>query len=327
MTYDPKTYDWWRAQLRAQATRHMPDPLPEPELDVGVAYPGHYRKQDRSGAFVPVSVWRAPDGADETLARVGLTGKVVLADAQWCEDVFSWCCRKAISQKEFEQFRDTGLWSDSPPPKVEKPGSNLPENFRDALLERLIGEEAEAERFLKEPIRDQTTCDRAANWAARVLNDIEQPAEATRAKEKQPHLDEAKAVDDLWVPIRDRAKALKVRLKKATEDFLRGQKRKALEAAQAKNAETLQKAGVDPSTSGRQPYVERIGAKAGTIGARTSLRTYRSAVIENPAAFAAWLVENNNLDLLETMDKIANRMARVEAQAPGIRIITEERAA
>jgi hypothetical protein len=316
VTFNPKTYDWYKAQIL-----HQRDPAnnPEPELEVGVAYPGIYRWASRRG-LIPVSIWIS---GDDTIQRVGLNGKIGYADDIFCENIFSWCCRKAVTQKQLDEFSlNNGRWFDDPPPAIQPPGSNLPENFAEAIKIRLAGEEEEIDRFLREPIDSQEKADRAANWASRLIREVRDPVEDTRKKEKQPHMDEAKAVDDTYVPLRDKAKGLVDRLKQASQAFLESEQRR-LEALAKVEPET----GEARPEGSRRPYVERVSAKAGTVGSRLSLRTVRIGLIEDRLAFAAWLIEHNNIDMNEYLQQIANGFARAKTEVPGMKIVTEKKAA
>jgi hypothetical protein len=313
--FDPKTYDWWKAQVL-----HQRDPQnnPKPELEVGVAYPGIYRWNSRRG-LVPVRVWIS---GNDTIQSVGSALKAGYADETFCENIFSWCCRKAITQPQLDEFLISGRWFDDPPPAIQPPGSNLPENFAEAIKIRLAGEAEEIDRFLKEPIDSQEKADRAANWASRLIREVRDPVEDTRKKEKQPHMDEAKAVDDTYVPLRDKAKGLVDRLKQASQAFLEAEQRRL---------ETLAK--VEPETGearpegSRRPYVERISAKAGTVGSRLSLRTVRTAEITDMKLFASSLIELQNYDMVDALQAIADKFARSKSVIPGMKIITEKKAA
>jgi hypothetical protein len=311
MTFSHKTYDWWKAQVTHQRFPNHP----KPELEVGVAYPGVYRWRTRRG-FVPVHIWNSDDG---TLQRIG-DGRTKYVDDEFCENVFSWCCRNAITKEQLDQFLVNGYWYDEPAPVVAQPGSNLPDNFVEAMRLRLQGEKDEIERFLKEPVDNQERADKAANWAARLIREVRDPVEEMRVKEKQPHLDEARSVDQTYVPIRDLAASLVKRLKEAPEAWMREEKKRLAEQAPGMATAHI------VSASGRRPYVERVNAKAGTVGSRTSLREVRSGVVDNRMAFATWLVESGNLDYASCEQEIANKLARAKTTAPGMRIHTEEKA-
>jgi hypothetical protein len=189
---------------------------------------------------------------------------------------------------------------------------------------RLEGEKDEIERFLKDPVDNQERADKAANWAARLIREVRDPVEEMRVKEKQPHLDEARSVDQTYVPIRDLAASLVKQLKEAPEAWMREEKKRLAEEAAAR-AWTEADTKIE-TLSGRRPYVERVNAKAGTVGSRTSLREVRSGVVDDRMAFAAWLVESGNQDYAACEQDIANKLARAKATAPGMRIHIEEKA-
>lgn len=327
MSFNPKTYNWWRAQIASQL---KPNEFPPPVLEVGVAYPGHYRWATRNGVK-PVSVWVQDD---QTLYRIGTSGPVKYADDTFCENVFSWCCRKAITQEQLDNFSGTGRWFDEPPPVIERPGSNLPDNFIEAMRERLKGEIDEIKRFLAEPLTTQDQVDRASNWASRLIREIRDPVEENRKREKQPFLDEARSVDDMHVPIRDAANQWQERLKDATKEFLVAKKRAheeaqrvAMEAEKKRLAEAAERGeeAIPERISTRQPYQEKPKASAGTVGSRTSVREVRTGAIEDWAAFTKWLLDSKQQDFMASCQGIADRLARAKSEAPGMKIVITEK--
>jgi hypothetical protein len=293
----PHSYAYWLAATEGK---------PLPELEVGKIEYGFYRQQNRNGGFDAWAIWPGDDG------RIWATKNGVEVDIkredEFAERVFSWICRHPITEVQYREFRKTGRWHDEPPPKPI--GHNMgPEGSYEALREEYLGEKAEIEAWLKtDPIKDQGACDRAANWAARII-DLEKRAEAARVKEKEPHLSEARAVDDQWQPVVKGARVLKEMLKKAQEPFL-----KALADRRATEPQ--------PGARERSP-----GIKAGTVGSRTSLRTIRKGEITDAEAFAGYLIYVKHPDLMQCLQAIADRIAATKAAAPGMSIREDKRAA
>ncbi len=327
MPYDPRTFNFWQAQIAHQKDKS----IPEPELELNVAYPGNYRWPTKRGVKL-VLVRPGPDG--ETVYWIDGQGPKY-ADDTFCENIFSWCCRNAVTQAVVDEYTKTGRWPEDPPEPIERPGSNLPENFLEAMRERLKGEIDEIKMFLAEPLDTKEKVDRAANWAARLIREIRDPVELNRKREKQPHLDEARAVDDAHKPIHDAADQWARRLKDAQTNFLKAEKQRQIEEARKRAEEELARTAASAEMTGlsaeeaqqaasrRAPYVERPKASAGTVGSRTALREVRRAVIYDWAAFCEWAVKGS-VDFVEEVQKIADTLARQKIQAPGMKIEKDE---
>jgi hypothetical protein len=293
-------YAFWRSALEGK-------PI---ELTVGQAECGYYRHYTRHNGAQPVAVWR-DIGSGELFYSIGNNdGRP--ADEAFCHDVFSWCCKNPVHEDAYWKKIETGCWPDEPPEKA----SNLPIDERESLKAEINGEKDEVERWLKEigEVKTREQADRAGNWADR-LTALEKRAEDTRRKEKQPFLDEAKAVDDEWKPFVTTAQSLKQRLKAACAAFLK------TEAARVVQEH------VDTVARGEQPVERPKPVKAGSLGRPVSLRTVTTAVIEDPKALAIYLVEQNNRDMMELLQTLANRLVKAGATPPGCKKHTDQVAA
>ncbi|BAQ44005.1 hypothetical protein [Methylobacterium aquaticum] len=289
-----------------------------PELERGQAPCGWFRLQQRDGSFLPVALW--PAAGDVLWAQVGTKEPVCLrgpgvdagAEEAFCERVIAFCWRSPITEDLYWQVREGAPWPDLPPERAAT-YSNLPADPFEALRAEVEGEREEIERWLAaDPIKDQTACDRAANWSSR-LADLEKRAGGLRVEEKRPHDEAAKAVQAKWKPIEDLAAGLKRRLKDATLPFQQEQRRREAEAraAAAQAGEALRPA---------KP------AGAGTVGRKVSLRTsYRAEVTDYDAALAAL---KDSPEVREVIQKLADRVARNTGTAPaGCRLVPIQTAA
>ena len=294
-------YAWHRAALAGEIAT----------LDLGRVPCGFFRLRERDGAFVPVAIWEEPTGA--LWAKVGDREPECLEDREqeFSDRVFTHCWRQPVTEELYFAVCEGAPWPDLPPPR-EADYANLPSDPLEALRVELEGERIEAEAWLATgPIADQTGADRAANWALRFA-EIEKRATAGRRDEKIPHEQAAKAVDARWRPVQDTAAALKAKLKDAQTPFLIEKRRREAEA----------RAEAARAGEAMRPVAS---AAAGTAGRKTSLRTVRSAVIEDFDAALAALKDNPELRAL--VQTLADRVARAGGCPAGCRIATTDKAA
>jgi hypothetical protein len=304
----PHSYEYWLAATEGK---------PLPELELGRVEWGFFRQQNRNGGFDAWALWPGEDDSIRALKN-GEPVEVRRED-EFAERVFSWICKHPITEDQYRAFRQTGRWHDEPPPKAEAtaaPGSNMPVDPFEAMKLELEGEREEIERWLAtNPIKDQGSCDRAANWRNRVRNEIRKKADDIRKREKEPHLNEARAVDQQWNPLIAESDRLEKLLISAMDPFLKTE------------AERRRQERAEAVAAGKKPTEPPKNARAGTLGARTALRTVYHGTVEDPAVFTAWLIENKHPDLLELLDKLAQRIASVKAEAPGIVVTQRQQAA
>lgn len=296
-------FEWYRAALAGQVH----------ELNLGHAPCGFFRLRRRDGSLDPVAVWPEADGT--RWAKVGRSGEpqsLAEGEAEFCDRVIAFCWRAPIPEDVyFAVVENDAPWPDMPPERSAD-YANMPSDPLEALTVELEGERAEAEAWLDgAPIADQASADRAANWALRFA-DMEKRAQEGRRAEKVPHETAAKAVDARWRPVQDAAAALKTRLKDAQTPFLVEKRRQEAEAraVAAQAGEALRPAA---------------NASAGTAGRKTSLRTVRTAIIEDFDATLMALREHP--DLRDLVQKLANRVANSGGTLPGCRIVATEKAA
>jgi hypothetical protein len=292
---------WWRAAL-AGADQPIHENQPES---------GFYRvRSGRGGPFVRVAIWR--DKTGKVLAQ--RDGKAVDADQIW-----TWACRNPVSEAEFRKVEAGGEWSDAPPP-TPVAGHNLPQDDAERLALLLREEDAAIKAWLAEgPIDDEDRAAAAAELTKRAIAYAKE-AEDLRKREKKPHDDAAKAVQQKWTPIVSGFEVLNSILKRSLDDYLRKKKREAEEAAREAAREAVKD---DPF--GLPPVTAPIKASVGNVGATVTLRTYKVARITDMAAFLT--ANATNATIIEAAQKVANALARAGASSPGMETVTEERAA
>jgi hypothetical protein len=108
--------------------------------------------------------------------------------------------------------------------------------------EKIMGLFDEARNFLDgDPIETQEMAD-AVGKILDLTRKAKKAADEQRAAEKKPHMDAAKAVDDLWKPIIGRADLATDAAKKALAPFLEAQEKAKREKAERLRKEAEEKA-------------------------------------------------------------------------------------
>lgn len=199
---------FWREQLAGN------DPTVR---EIGVPESGYYRMRHRMKGYVPLGVWIDED-TGKYVARVDGVDKE--PDAEWCERVFAWCCRSAITYEVYEEVLKGKPWPDQAPEK--RLPSNMPEDPAEAIKMELEIEQEIVDRFLRKGITDDNVAGQAAALASRI-KEIGDRAEAERVKEKKPLDEKVAAVQRKWTPIRDMAldaqSGMVYRLKRAVNNY------------------------------------------------------------------------------------------------------------
>jgi len=308
---------------------------------------GYYRVRRKDGNWEPVGIY--PDDEQD--------GKVVAfrGDRQIDDipELFVWACRNPVTHDAYVKALNGGGWDDEP---ATAPGigdnSGEADPF-DALRIEYLGEKELAEEYMRQPVTTQAQADKAAIWAKR-LTAIKTKAEALHKVEKQPHLDAGRAVDEKWRELKtepdDLAKKLKAHIKPFLQEQIRQEEerqRKAREEAEAARR-AAQEAARKAAASGQQSEQDRVAAQAeaerqanlarqaeqeaearkvnaGRTGARVSMRIEKVGVVTDYAKAAAALVAMKHKDIIEIIDKLAQRAAKAGMPFDGMEIREEER--
>lgn len=294
-------YDYWNGLLNGEPIDVIP----------GRAEPGYYRRRERDGSIVGVQIWRQSNG--KLGAKIG-HGKHISIDHEdeFVERVFAWCCRNAVEPEAYRDWLKTGSWPDSLPDVqeavAEKVGANAPP---EVMIEETVDELLrEMNRWLKSiggKVETQEHADKAANFASRFA-ELEKEADKNRTAEKKPHHERVKAIDTKWKPIENKAGDAKRRAKSLTTDFLNAERARKL-------AEAAEKAA-----RGEAVRADETKVKAGTRAGSVALRTRNVGTVVDAVAFAQYLAEIKNPDMVALLNTIAQRLASAGAQAPGITI-------
>lgn len=186
----------------------------------------------------------------------------------------------------------------------------------------------------------------------KMLRTAEKRADEARKAEKQPHLNAAKAVDEAYRPIIDKAKLATETCKTALKPWLKQQeaeKREAAERArqeaeaktqaaraamQATDSTNLEARAVAEELVKNAKQAERVAdrasndtAKAGKLGRAVSLRTTYVAVMTNSAEALRHYKQTNPDAIKATLQSLAERDIRAGRRSiPGFEVRIEHKA-
>ncbi|WP_457663660.1 hypothetical protein [Sinorhizobium medicae] len=332
---------WWRGALKDPSKIGTPPLVIHP----GEYQVGYYRTRFKGKQWVPVGIYPDDNGV-----------VVAFRDGKPVEDIpelFLWCCRNPISYEAYMKALEGGGFDDEPALATIGDNSGSEDPF-EAIMQELAGEKEMADEFLRAPVKTQADADKAGIWAKR-LSDLAKRADNLRVVEKEPHLAASRAVDDKWRAPVGQAKDLSVALKLHVEPFLKAMKReeeerarkaaaeaaelrrKADEAARKAAAETSQKdaASQQKAEQERQELLRQAeaadkaaevkNAQAGRTGAKVSIRVEKVGVVTDYAKAAAALVAMKHKDLIEIIDKLAQRAAKAGMPFDGMEVREEEK--
>lgn len=214
--------------------------------------------------------------------------------------------------------------------------------FAEAKGKLLADADAALAHFVANPIKVKADADRCENWRERIAK-AAKALNATREEEKAPFKAIVDEIDARYfTPIRDaEAKARKLgelgsawaraedtrKLKEAQEAA-----RKQLAEEQAREHAAQEQAalqlGETPPEAPEPVAVPVVVIEKTLIGTGTRRRSAKAekatAVITDLAAAAAYYAEQGNADLIELIQKLANKAAAANARVPGCRMSWEK---
>lgn len=248
-------YKFYFEQLDAQAGKGKP-----PETTPGTPHSGFYRLRryvtDKSASdqpgpkkriliHEPIAFWKE-DGVMMCSRKIGRAPE----HQDEIDELFSQCCRDAVTEESFRAVMDGGAWPDEVaerepaakepdrlgPTETQtamyghgKPADDAPENERATpgdnsgaatpatiMAERIADVNQQVADWLKSiggKVTNDEQADKAANYAA-LLGELEKEAEAQHRVEKAPWLEGGRTVDASWKPLIEKAAASKGRVKR-----------------------------------------------------------------------------------------------------------------
>lgn len=330
-------YRWYREAL---AGRNPPIHEGEPQCGFFMrrTYGGRPQAQT-AGPILPAAIWH--DGGGDLVASEGFANTFKAVNPV---DLWSWVANHPISSEVYWQAYEAGSWPNDMAPEdkrfgpdgVPLPGDNKPpveEGSAEDISERIDAAIGVIRATLtdadgKLAVADQDAADKAANARDR-LRSLADEAENARKAEKKPFDDSAKAVQQKWLPIKEKADTAAQLLGNALTAFLTAEQRRKDELAKAAReaAEAAVQAGtpieeVAADLAAAKP--QKVRAGGAISGRRASLRTVKSAKITDYAKLLAAVAEQP--EVKEAVTAVANRSARANITLPGMEIVTGQKA-
>lgn len=296
----------------------------------GTPEQGYYRTRFKGGQWEPVAIYY-PEGSDQLVAY---RGRKEVDPAE----IWNFCRTNPITYDAYMKALDGAGFDDEPALATIGDNSGSDDPF-DAISQELAGEKEMADEFLRSPVKTQADADKAGIWAKR-LSDLAKRADNHRTAEKEPHLAASRAVDDKWRAPVGQAKDLSVALKLHVEPFLKAKKRAEEERARqaAQQAEELRRQALASDQRTEQERAKLLqqaqeaekaaevkNAQAGRTGAKVSIRVEKVGVVTDYAKAAAALAAMKHKDLIEIIDKLAQRAAKAGMPFDGMEVREEER--
>lgn len=326
---------WWQNALAGKMGRITTTPEQ-----------GFYRCRWKDQPWQAVAIWFD----DESGKWMGMRGNEQVLDV---ESLWLSSCRSPVAEAVYDQAMAGGGFIDEPE-RTATAGHNLPSDLdpHEKLRIEYLGEAEMAEEFLKAPIKTRDDASKAAIWSKR-LGEIARKATDLHKVEKQPSLDEGRRIDERWRELKESPKALSIKLKRHSDDYLleqerieRERQRLAREEAErirreaeaaalaARHADICED---DDIAAARQAEVDRLQQTAdraeveaqerrvqiGRTGAKLSLRTFVSARITNFDALLTAL--KNRPEIRDVVQSLANRAAKSGVNLPGMEIVEERK--
>jgi hypothetical protein len=274
---------------------------PIPNLPSAEAQCGCWRIRERDGKWTGIYVYPG-EGRLWRIEGVNVAEEV---DQAWTERRFAWAARHPILYEEFEGSVKGLPWAD------EKPASTSLNANQPNPVE-LLADQIKSLEQQKIEIADDVSLAAAQGYRSRA-NELAREADKHRADEKEPHLKAGKSVDERWMPVVKRAKAV-------ADGIL--DKMNVYETAKLKAAkEAALKAAEEAAQELPASTTKRI-VKA-SYGKATSSKVEKYAVVEDWASLAYHFSDDEDVRAL--VQKKADKAVAAGLNVPGCRV--EERAA
>lgn len=304
-------YDYWYAALAGE----------KPPIHEGDPQCGYYKKKNKNKADSPVAVF-VNDGKIVALVGTAIESELIEADKYW-----TWFGDKPVSYEDYKAAYEDAAWEkavEGLTPKEPAPvgHNNPPEDPFESFKEQIANAATIADKVMAEDIKTKEQADRLANSRERLLQLFKESEEARKA-EKKPHDDAATAVQIKWKPIVDQAKSTADKARARIDTYIKAEEQRLAKEA-LERAKEAEKKGEEIPIEKTEPV--RVGG--GVSGRRTSAKTVVTAIIEDRIAFATFLLtgDNPNGDVMDALQRAANKIVQDKGKAPGIKVKSERKA-
>ena len=318
-------YAFWKAAIRGG----------RPETTPGQPHCGFYRDSNKRA----VAIWKE-DGGFVCQVTSGYTPRHL----DEIDELFGFVCRSPITRDVYLSKQRGEPWPEQVPAPIIAGSNNPPEDEPEPTPDALLLAEIEAHakavvEWLSElPGRLPTTqaeADKCENYAIE-FGRLENKATQFHKEEKAPHLETCRQIDAKWFgPIRDKAQALKVRIRTIGHDWLKAENKRREQAAyeanrlarieheKAQAAAAHEAAVFQAPPPAPEPFKE-VKAEAATVGTvrvtHKAKATTTYVVDDLPAACAFFATQEEvAAELIKTIDTLAKRAGTAGITVPGVR--------
>lgn len=279
---------------------------------------GFYRMRRKDGVPVPVAYWQQ---GDVVRCRVGDTD----VNIERGNDIWASCCAHPISEDAYRAVAERGeAWPDIDPTVSEQArrgmGGNRPPDGAELIREQITSAKAGIAAYAT--VTNDEMAAQAQTLRSRLL-ELKAAAEQVHKAEKQPHLDEGRAVDAKWLPLVKEAQAAADTIRGALSAFETEKLRKQREAEQAaaRLAMEAQAAGVlvpppPPAPAAPTKIKGATGRAAPVIVVNVVTVTDFDQVYQN---------FKGNPDLQKLLTKLAQNAVDAGYPCPGVKIEEQRR--
>lgn len=309
-------YAFWKMALKGDFPYAMQD---------GAFECGFWRTKNRDGRKVPVAIWKDEDG--EFCIKVGHE----IVDPEKFTGRWNFCWQDPITHGTYLHWMEHGEWPGDIPHEI---GHNQPPDEFQMLQEDIESAAEDALRWLESvgELEKNEDADKCANWRD-ALKKRAKKAEALRKDEKQPHMDAAKAVDQKFKPVIERAEATAKKLADALTRLGRRKQeaeRKRLEEERRKAEEARKKAEAEnapPPEPAPEPEPPRPVQFGGQTGRKTGMKTRHIAEIQDYRKALDHFADHP--DIKAALNKLcqAEARSRTRKPIPGVEYREEQYAA
>lgn len=275
----------------------------------GHPQPGFYKlRRHKEAPWEPVAIWHDADAATGIAVAVGAAYEARDPGQTWLS-----CAKYPVTEEAYRHACEHGSWPGDPTPEEPRGiGDNQPP---DTVSGRVAAAAEKAEAWLKRVAKIETEADanEAGNMKAELIA-LAKEADGERDKEKRPHLEAGRSIDEKWRLIIAKPQSLAKRLLDLLTPWMNQQS----EIKKAAAAEAIA-TGAEPA---RVDTKVRVG---GARGRAVHMRTEKSAEIVDIMAALTFLKAHP--DIIAVVQRIANKMAKDNAPMPGCKIVESKRAA